>query len=115
MNSNRRESKSKAAAKDLSKTPVKVPGITGDKFWEEVTSHISGLDSQECLMRKCRAFVELMNVDKEFKVQNEDEELDDEEPATPSGGEDEAGTLNRKRKAGPGTPGSRKKQARMNG
>ncbi|EEY14978.1 conserved hypothetical protein [Verticillium alfalfae VaMs.102] len=115
MNSNRRESKSKAAAKDLSKTPVKVPGITGDKFWEEVTSHISGLASQECLMRKCRAFVELMNVDKEFKVQKEDEELDEEEPATPSGGEDEVGTLNRKRKAGPGTPGSRKKQARMNG
>ncbi|KAG7138457.1 Protein rad9 like protein [Verticillium longisporum] len=110
-----RSGRRKAAAKDLSKTPVKVPGITGDKFWEEVTSHISGLDSQECLMRKCRAFVELMNVDKEFKVQNEDEELDDEEPATPSGGEDEAGTLNRKRKAGPGTPGSRKKQARMNG
>ncbi|KAM0284709.1 hypothetical protein ACHAQH_001864 [Verticillium albo-atrum] len=115
MNSNRRESKSKAAAKDLSKTPVKVQGITGDKFWEEITSHVGGLASQEGLMRKCRAFVELMNVDKEFKVQKDDEELDDEDPSTPSGGEGDATTIGRKRKAGPGTPGSRKKQARMNG
>ncbi|OLN97412.1 Protein rad9 [Colletotrichum chlorophyti] len=109
----KRETKVKLAAKDLSKTPTKVQGVTGDKFWEEVNSHMNGLSSQEATLEKCKVFVELMNVDKEFKVADEDE-LDGEDPGSAS--EDEAdGTVidgrGRKRKAG-ALPGGRKKRAR---
>ncbi|KAK1998958.1 AT hook domain-containing protein [Colletotrichum falcatum] len=109
----KRETKTKLAAKDLSKTPTKVQGVTGDKFWEEVNSHINGLASQEATLAKCKAFVELMNVDKEFKVADEDE-LDDEDAGTPSEEEGDgpaADGRGRKRKAGV-LPGNRKKRAR---
>ncbi|KAK2034968.1 AT hook domain-containing protein [Colletotrichum zoysiae] len=109
----KRETKTKLAAKDLSKTPTKVQGVTGDKFWEEVNSHMNGLASQEATLAKCKAFVELMNVDKEFKVADEDE-LDGEDADTPSEGEDDgpaADGRGRKRKAGV-LPGNRKKRAR---
>ncbi|PKS07306.1 hypothetical protein jhhlp_005908 [Lomentospora prolificans] len=113
LGTQRRDPKAKAAAKDMSKSPVKVQGITGDKFWEEVTSHMAGLDSQEAMFRKCRAFVDLLNVDHEFKVAEEDEEMDGDMAGTPSGDEDDgiAPERGRKRK-GTGTPGGRKKRAR---
>ncbi|WQF86035.1 Putative armadillo-like helical, sister chromatid cohesion domain, Scc2/Nipped-B family [Colletotrichum destructivum] len=109
----KRETKTKLAAKDLSKAPTKVQGVTGDKFWEEVNSHMNGLTSQEATLEKCKTFVELMNVDKEFKVADE-EDLDGEDAGTPSEGEDDglaADGRGRKRKAG-SLPGNRKKRAR---
>ncbi|KAK1507541.1 AT hook domain-containing protein, partial [Colletotrichum tamarilloi] len=109
----KRETKTKMAAKDLSKAPTKVQGVTGDKFWEEVNSHMNGLATQESTIQKCKAFVELMNVDKEFKVVDEDD-MDGEEAETPSEGEDDGPTgdgRGRKRKAG-ALAGGRKKRAR---
>ncbi|ROT40761.1 hypothetical protein SODALDRAFT_272827 [Sodiomyces alkalinus F11] len=121
LGANRREAKGKAASKDLSKSPVKVAGITGDKFWDEMASHMDGLASRESVMAQCRAFVEMMNVDKEFRVADEEEEEDDgggEGPGALSGGEggdghqrDEGGR-GRKRKAGGAVAGGRKKRAR---
>jgi cohesin loading factor subunit SCC2 len=53
-----------------------------------------------------------MNVDKEFKVAEEDDEMGIDDPSTPSEGEDnDGGDRGRKRKAA-GTPGGRKKRAR---
>ncbi|KAF6812238.1 sister chromatid cohesion protein mis4 [Colletotrichum sojae] len=98
----RREMKTKPAAKDLSKAPTKVQGVTGDKFWEEVNTHMNGLASQETHLEKCKAFVELMNVDKEFKVVDEDD-LEGEDEGSGSDGEDgepAADGRGRKRKAG---------------
>ncbi|KAL2153159.1 hypothetical protein VTH82DRAFT_4314 [Thermothelomyces myriococcoides] len=75
--SNRREGKSKLQAKDLSKPPVKVQGITGDKVWEEIGTIMTSLTDRQRMMATCKAFVELMNVDKEFLVPaEEDEEMD---------------------------------------
>lgn len=118
MGTNRHDTKAKAFAKDLNKAPVKVQGIHGDKFWDEESSHINGLDSQEMMVEKCSAFVELLNVDKEFKVADDgDEQMGLGDPATPSGEEDEDEEAmpdrGRKRKGGH-TPGGRKKRARSN-
>ncbi|EQL00671.1 sister chromatid cohesion protein Mis4 [Ophiocordyceps sinensis CO18] len=111
MGTSRHDSKAKALAKDLNKTPTKVQGVHGDKIWEEVAAHMNGLQSEEKMARKCREFVELMNVDKEFKVADEGMGVDG--PATPSEAEDEGegAERGRKRKGG-ATPGGRKKRAR---
>ncbi|KAH6895844.1 sister chromatid cohesion C-terminus-domain-containing protein [Thelonectria olida] len=114
MGTNRHDSKAKALAKDLNKTPTKVQGVHGERFWDEVTSHMNGLQTQEQMVQKCQACVELLNVDKEFKVADEDGgQMED--PSTPSHDEDDDGEVmverGRKRK-GAMTPGGRKKRAR---
>ncbi len=112
---NHRREKGKAAGKDLSRAPVKSPAVSGDKFWEDSSSIMSALSSEEQMLRQCKTFVELMNVDKELKVVDDDDEMADagEEPTTPSGDDDDdpSADRGRKRKAA-GTPGSRKKRAR---
>lgn len=115
-----RDGKVKVATKDLNRAPVKIPSVTGDKFWGEVCSRMTSYDSEEKMEEQCRAFVELLNVDHDFKVSGENDEVDDGgRMSTPSDEED--GTpgppggsgRGRKRKAGTnGTTGSRKKRAR---
>ncbi|KAG5952157.1 hypothetical protein E4U53_001478 [Claviceps sorghi] len=115
MGTSRHDNRAKALAKDLNKTPMKVQGVHGERVWEEIVSHMNGLASQEIMAQKCKAFVELMNVDKEFKVVDEDDEMDMEGPNTPSEAEedDESGDRGLKRRAA-GTPGGRKKRTRSN-
>ncbi|KAL7937946.1 sister chromatid cohesion C-terminus domain-containing protein [Trichoderma chlorosporum] len=113
MGTNRHDGKAKALAKDLNKMPMKVQGVHGERFWDEVTTHVSSLETISKMAQKCKAFVELMNVDKELKVQDEDEDMAIEGPSTPSEGEEESTTPERGRKRkGAGTPGGRKKRAR---
>lgn len=114
LGTSRHNNKSKAANKEKDTTkPVKVQTVTGDKVWEDIASIMGSLSSQERMMQQCRSFVDLLNVDREFKVADEDE--DGDEPATPSGGEDDDGMdmgRGRKRKSN-STPGSgRKKRPR---
>lgn len=113
MGTNRHDSKAKALAKDLNKNPTKVQGIHGDKIWEDLLAHLNAFDSPEAMVHKCRALVELMSVDKEFKVIEEDE-MGLDGPTTPSGeedGDEDGDGRGRKRKAS-STPGGRKKIAR---
>ncbi|KAI6258119.1 hypothetical protein MCOR29_011561 [Pyricularia oryzae] len=117
------EGKGKPLAKDLSKTPTRVQTVTGNKLWEDFDLTMSALSSQEQMMSQCRRFVELLNVDSDFKVadnDDDDEMMNGDGPATPSADEDEdddapdsGGARGRKRKA-PGTPGGRKKRPRSN-
>ncbi|KAI1489482.1 sister chromatid cohesion protein Mis4 [Biscogniauxia mediterranea] len=116
LNPNRRETKGKATAKDHTKPPVRVQGVTGDKFWADMTTIMSRLDTPENMLEQCRLLVELLNVDSEVKIADEDEDLDAEgEPSTPDAEEDDdEGTIDgrgRKRKA-ISTPGGRKKRPR---
>ncbi|KUI68360.1 Protein rad9 [Cytospora mali] len=116
LGTSRRDGKLKAAAKEKeSLKPVKIQTITGDKFWEDITSIMGSLSSQERMMEQCRSFVDLLNVDREFKVTEEDDEMNGDEPSTPSGDEldeDADAGRGRKRKSN-STPGSgRKKRAR---
>lgn len=117
----RRESKGKLQSKDLSKPPVKAQGVTGDKLWEEIGTIMTALTSRERMTETCKAFVELMNVDKEFLVQDEEDEdmMNGEDAGTPSAGEEEdteertPGRRGRKRKAdSSGTPSGGKKKPR---
>ncbi|KAG6366376.1 hypothetical protein INS49_000553 [Diaporthe citri] len=114
LGTSRHNSKSKAGNKEKDTTkPVKVQTVTGDKVWEDIASIMGSLSSHERMMQQCRSFVDLLNVDREFKVADEGEDGDD--PATPSGGEDDDGMdtgRGRKRKSN-STPGSgRKKRPR---
>lgn len=113
MGTGRHDGKAKALAKDLNKTPMKVQGVHGERFWDEVTAHVSSLETMSKMAHKCKAFVELMNVDKELKVQDDDEEMAMDGPSTPSEGDAGRATPERGRKRkGAGTPGGRKKRAR---
>jgi cohesin loading factor subunit SCC2 len=103
--------KVKPPTKDLVRTPIRVPGVSGDKFWEDSAAIMNALQSEASMMEQCRIFVDLLNVDKEFKVADDEEDLEGEEPTTPSADEDEADGRGRKRKAST-TPGGRKKRAR---
>ncbi|KAI1422898.1 hypothetical protein F5Y12DRAFT_576253 [Xylaria sp. FL1777] len=118
LNSSRREVKVKGPPKDLTKAPVKVQGVTGDKFWEDIAFIMTGLDTPERMMQQCRSFVDLLNVDSEVKVgeEEEEEDLDGEgEPQTPDADDDHdeatPDARGRKRKAA-NTPSGRKKRAR---
>lgn len=119
LNSSRREVKNKGPPKDLTKAPVKIQGVTGDKFWDDIAFIMTGLDMPERMMQQCKAFVDLMNVDSEVKIgeEDDDEDLDaDGEPQTPEAADDDEAALDargRKRKAA-NTPGGRKKRARSN-
>lgn len=122
MGTTRKDPKAKAQAKDLNKAPVKVQGVTGDKFWEDIARVMTSLSSRERMTETCRSFVELMSVDRELKIADEDEDMNDEEPTTPSNEDedDEGGSINntpgrgRKRKSNGAlaTPSGRKKRAR---
>ncbi|KAI0845149.1 putative SCC2 protein [Daldinia vernicosa] len=118
LGSNRRENnKGKGAPKDLTKTPIKAPGVTGDKVWDDLSRIMSALDTPERMMEQCRAFVELLNVDSEVKVPDEEEfDLEGESILTDAEGEEDAVDVDprgRKRKAG-AAPGGRKKRVRSN-
>lgn len=114
MGTNRHDSKAKALAKDLNRAATKVQGVHGDRIWDELESHAKAFESPEAMGAKCKAFVELMNVDKEFKVVEEEDDTGMDAPGTPSeedDDDDEGGERGRKRKGG-STPGGRKKRAR---
>lgn len=119
MGTARKDPKAKTHAKDLNKTPSRVQGVTGDRFWDEMTHIMAGLASRERMVETCKSFVELMNVDKELKVADEEEDLDGDGPTTPinedeeddEDGASQLGGRGRKRKAA-NTPSGRKKRAR---
>ncbi|KAI0203807.1 hypothetical protein F4808DRAFT_415941 [Astrocystis sublimbata] len=120
VSASRREAKTKGPPKDLTKAPVKIQGVTGDKFWEDVSHIMFALDTPEQMMQQCRAFVDLMNVDSEVKIRetDDDEDLDAEDDLEVPGmdgeddGEDEAmpDGRGRKRKAGNAAGGRKKRQ-----
>lgn len=112
----KKENKSKPAAKDLSKTPTRVQGVNGDKFVTSIADKVNSLTSEEGMLQQCKEFVELLSVDTEVKVAAEGEE-ESERPETPSDGEERdtpmsGGSRGAKRKASvsmAGTPMKKKK------
>jgi cohesin loading factor subunit SCC2 len=62
-------------AKELAKTPAKVHGITGERFWENISEIMRSLDSEEAMLRRCHVFAQLMAVDDEVKVAAEVDEM----------------------------------------
>lgn len=103
LGTSKRDGKLKTATKETqTQKPVKVQTVTGDKFWEDVATMMTALSSQNRMMDQCRSFVDLLNVDREFKVADEEDEMNGEDAATPSGEEDDedvAADRGRKRKS----------------
>ncbi|KAK7556994.1 hypothetical protein IWX49DRAFT_615167 [Phyllosticta citricarpa] len=64
----------KPSVKDLNKAPNRTPGVTGDKFWERLTSVMTSLESTEKMKEQCKAFAELLSIDNELKVASEDDD-----------------------------------------
>lgn len=62
-------------AKELAKTPAKVHGITGERFWENISDIMTSLGNDEAMLRRCHAFAQLMAVDDEVKVAAETGEM----------------------------------------
>lgn len=110
--------KVKGVAKDLNKAPVRVQGVNGDKYWEEIGLTMSALESEESMFRQCRAFVDVLSIDADFKLAAEADEDMDKRLETPSDNEENetpgppGSGRGRKRKTGAAQGGTRKKRAR---
>ena len=63
-----------ADAKELAKAPTRVHGVNGDRFWDNVASIMSSLDSYDAMMARCHDFTNLMNVDDDVKVAADDDD-----------------------------------------
>ena len=119
-NQQRRENaKAKGGAKDLSKAPTRVPGVTGDKLVSSIAKMVASLDSEDGMIEQCQRFVDLMKIDDEVKVTDGSEEGSLDRPQTPDGddGEDRdtpmsGSSRGHKRKSSmslAGTPGKKKR------
>ena len=84
----KKDGKNKATAKDLSKAPSRVHGVTGDKLVATIAEKVKSLDSEDTMTQQCRDFVELLSVDSEVKVKTESEE-DLDHLETPSGDDEQ--------------------------
>ena len=69
--------------KDASKLPPKNELVKGETFAETVGQALLSMESRERALERCRAFVELIAIDKERKLAVEDEASDGDRPNTP--------------------------------
>ena len=107
----RRESKGKASLKDVNKAPIKVQGVSSEKFLAGIAEKVESLADGAAMLKQCKAFVDLLAIDNEVKVAAEGEESADG-PETPS--EDEADTPI-PFSGGPKGPGKRKGSGSVGG
>lgn len=84
-----RDKEGKSAVKELNKSATKVPGISGERFWDAVSRNMASLDSEHNMISKCREFATLLSIDDEFKVGEDQDAEDDSLDAT---AEDDPGT-----------------------
>ena len=73
-----RENNSKISIKDLNKAPHKVPGITGDKYWDKTAEILGSLADSNTMAHQCKIFVDLISVDHEYNNKiGSDEDIGD--------------------------------------
>lgn len=60
--------------KDATKEPVKVHGITGERFWTNSNTVLASLESTEAMLARCRDFVTLVAIDDEVKIAEDEGE-----------------------------------------
>ncbi|KAK0822226.1 Sister chromatid cohesion protein 2, partial [Friedmanniomyces endolithicus] len=61
--------------KESTKEPVKVHGITGERYWTATKTVLESLSDKEGMIQRCQDFVTLVAVDDEVKIAEEEEEL----------------------------------------
>ena len=69
--------------KDAGKEPVKVHGISGDRFWQNTNAVLQAFTSTEAMLARCREFVTLVAVDDEVKIAEEEAEMNGMMDAAP--------------------------------
>ena len=99
-------------AKESTKPPLKVHGITGDRFWANTTSLLSSLASTDAMMIRCRVFHALMTIDEEVKVGEDGEEFRESYSASVDPEAFQAPKRGRKRKNENGSAGGTPKRPR---
>ena len=111
--------KAKGVAKDLNRAPLKVQGVTADKYWDEIRKTMSALESEEKMREQCKAFIDVLSLDPDFKLAaeaDEDTAANGARFSTPSDNEDgelaAVGSGRGRKRKGTNTPGGRKKRAR---
>ena len=77
INQHTKQKDTKPNPKELNKAPTKVPGITGDKFWDSILRIMRSLDSTELMIDRCQQFATLLSIDDELKVTAEDDDDQD--------------------------------------
>jgi cohesin loading factor subunit SCC2 len=82
--------------KDAGKEPVKVHGISGEKFWQNTNTVLDSLSSPSAMLARCREFVNLVAVDDEVRIAEEEAEMN----AMMDGGPEQ----------GPGAPRGKKRK-----
>lgn len=70
--------------RESGKPPLKVHGISGDKFWARSSELMASLDSRDAMTIRCQQFASLMSLDDDIKVSADDDGL----PESYSGGND---------------------------
>ncbi|KAK2853305.1 hypothetical protein FQN49_005205 [Arthroderma sp. PD_2] len=63
----------KVATKELNKPASKVPGVSGDRFWEAIARIMRSLNTTDSMINMCREFSTLMSVDDELKIAGDDD------------------------------------------
>ncbi len=61
--------------KESTKEPVKVHGITGERYWTTSKSVLESLSDTDGMIQRCKDFVTLVAVDDEVKIAEEEEEM----------------------------------------
>lgn len=61
--------------KESTKEPVKVHGISGERYWNNSNSVLDSLSTTEAMIQRCREFVTLVAVDDEVKIAEVDGEM----------------------------------------
>jgi cohesin loading factor subunit SCC2 len=108
--------KKSSQAKDMSKAPTKMHGVTGDKFWESTSRIMGALTNGETMIFQCQEFSKLLSIDEEVKVAAEDDEerlsLDSESVDLENGAPIAAGGKRKGSVSASGTPKKPRKRGR---
>ena len=99
-------------SKESTKPPLKVHGVSGDRFWTKTTSVLSSLEKTDAMMVQCRVFHGLMTVDEEVRVGEEDDEFRESYSASVDPEALPAPKRGRKRKSEANSTGGTPKRAR---
>ena len=99
-------------SKDSTKPPLKVHGISGDRFWTNTTSILSSLGNSDAMMVRCRVFHALMTIDEEVRVGEEDDEFRESYSASVDPEALQAPKRGRKRKSEANSAGGTPKRPR---
>lgn len=61
-------------SKDATKEPIKVHGISGERFWTNSNMVLASLESTGAMLARCREFVTLVAIDDEVKIAEDEGE-----------------------------------------